>query len=168
MQEGRMRVLVATLACAALFAGVASATATGDARSPRGPKILLLSYGEAPGEMAPTRRLEEYSRHTKSVRFSTTFKGERVTVPGVYRPFTTATDIHGRKAKHPWAPDRHKGGSHLISLVHRSLYQRGVAKVRVLARGHGDTDFVKFQIDLASDDCIEDPPLYPIDCGIPA
>ena len=38
----------------------------------------------------------------------------------------------------------------------------------VRARGNGRADVVPFRIDLMSDECVLDPPLYPISCEVPA
>ncbi len=138
------------------------------ARPMRTPSLVQLTYGEAPGQQGPDRVLEAFARRTDSVKFHTAFKHQRVSSPGRYDANVTDTDIHGNGAKHPWKPDRRRHGSRLISLVHRSLNQRGFANVTVRASHEGTgTDVVRFQISLASADCTLDPPLYPIDCTVP-
>jgi hypothetical protein len=101
---------------------------------------------------------------TAELRFGTFYNGHRAGAPGKYRPHITDTDLHGRRAKHPWVPDRDRGGRRLIRLVHRSLRHRGRAKVRVHARGGGLVDFVPVRIDLS--ECTSDPPLFPVSCEI--
>jgi hypothetical protein len=160
-QGGRLG--VALLVALALF--WAAALPVG-ARPARVAKVIQLSYGETPGQQGPNRTLEAFSRRTDSLKFTTAFKHEQVRVPGRYDPDVTDTDIDGRRAKHPWKPNRRQGGSHLISLVHRSLSQRGFARVTISARHErAGTAIVQVTIDLA--DCTLDPPRYPISCEIP-
>ena len=148
---------------------LASLATSASARPVRTATVVQLSYGETPGQDGPDRVLEAFSRRTDSLKFHTTFKGEDVTSPGRYDPNVTDTDIHGNRAKHPWKPNRRLRGSRLISLVHRSLSQRGFARVTVRATNNRTgTDIVQVEIDLSSTDCTLDPPLYPISCEVPA
>jgi hypothetical protein len=148
---------------------LASLATSAPARPARTATVIQLSYGETPGQDGPDRVLEAFSRRTDSLKFHTTFKGEHVTSPGRYDPNVTDTDIHGNRAKHPWKPNRRLRGSRLISLVHRSLNQRGFARVTVRATNkRTGTDIVQVEIDLSSSDCTLDPPLYPISCEVPA
>ena len=163
----RRRALLTGLLAAGLVALALLPSAL--ARPPRTPSLLQLTYSEAPGQQGPDRVLEAFARRTDSVRFHTAFKHQRVSTLGRYDPNVTDTDIHGNRAKHPWKPNRRRAGSRLISLVHRSLNQRGFANVSVRAsHERTGTDLVRFQISLASADCALDPPLYPIDCTVPA
>jgi hypothetical protein len=131
--------------------------------------MVQLSYSEAPGQQGPDRSLEAFVRRADSLKFHTAFKHEHVTSPGRYDPDVTDTDIHGNRAKHPWKPDRRRRGSRLISLVHRSLNQRGFANVTVRVGNEMTGTFItRIRIDLSSADCTLDPPLYPIDCTVPA
>jgi hypothetical protein len=134
-----------------------------DAQRSRRPNVVQLSYGET--AEGPDRRLEAFSRHTTAVRFTAVYRGRRANAPGRYHSEITDTDLHGG-ASHPWVPDRDRGGSRVIGFVHRSLETRGVAKVRVHARNGDRVDLVRVRIDLSSKDCIQDPPLYPVDCEI--
>jgi hypothetical protein len=163
-----MRNVLVTALLAGLTTLVAVVAPSSGAPAAKPPKLLQLSYDEAPGSDGPDRVLDAFSRRTESVRFHMIFKGDTFNVPGKYDPNVTDTDIHGNRAKHPWKPDRKHGGSQFISLVHRSLQQRGVARVTVRARGNGQVDVVRFRIDLMSDECVLDPPLYPISCEVPA
>ena len=108
------------------------------ARPARTASVIQLSYSEAPGQQGPNRVLEAFARRTDSLKFHTAFKHQRVTSPGRYDPNVTDTDIHGNRAKHPWKPNRRVRGSRLISLVHRSLNQRGFANVTVRASNTPD------------------------------
>ena len=98
------------------------------------------------------------------MHFATTYKGEKASAPGKYNSKVTDTDIHGRKARHPWEPDRKKGGGDVVRLVHEALHQRGVAEVRLRARKSGEVDKARVRID--RDKCASDPPLYPLDCEV--
>src|SRR4051812_8649405 len=126
--SNRQRKLLMTMLLAGLLL-LATVVSTAGARGSKPPKLIQLSYSETPGADGPDRVLEAFSRRTESVRFHMLFKGDAVNVPGKYDPKVTDTDISGNRAKHPWKPDRKHGGSQFISLVHRSLQQRGVARV---------------------------------------
>ncbi len=162
----RRRTLLAGLLAGGLLALAFLPSAL--ARPMRTPSLVQVTYSEAPGQQGPDRVLEAFARRTDSVKFHTAFKHRRVSSPGRYDPNVTDTDLRGNRAKHPWKPNRRRGGSRLISLVHRSLNQRGFANVTVRAsHERTGTDTVRFQISLASADCTLDPPLYPIDCTVP-
>jgi hypothetical protein len=150
------------------FAAFVMAVPSAVARPAQLPFVVQLSYSEAPGQQGPDRALEAFARRTDSLKFHTAFKHQRITVPGRYDPKVTDTDIRGPRAKHPWRPNRRQRGSRLISLVHRSLHQRGFARVTVRASNDRAGTFItRPVINLASPDCTLDPPLYPIDCTVP-
>ena len=150
---------MAAVACLAVW-GVAS---VGAHRGDRAPNIIQLSYGESKDQGAD-RRLEAFARHTRGMHFATTYRGEKASAPGKYNSSVTDTDIHGRKARHPWEPDRKKGGQDVVRLVHEALHQRGVAEVRLRARKSGEVDKALVRID--RDKCASDPPSFPLDCEV--
>jgi hypothetical protein len=161
----RVRFAAAIVVASGLVAGAASYPApSGGQRSHSPPRVIQLSYGETPGQSGPDRVLEAFARHTDSLRFGTFYNGHRASAPGKYRPDITDTDLHGRRAKHPWVPDRDRGGRRLVRLVHRSLRHRGRAKIRIHARSGDLVDFVRVRINLSK--CTSDPPLYPVSCEI--
>jgi len=152
------------IACGALAGAAVYPAPSGAQLADAPPRVIQLSYGETPGQFGPDRVLEAFSRHTDGLRFSISYKGHRAGAPGNYRPDITDTDIHGRRAKHPWVPDRDRGGRRVVRLAHRSLRHRGRAKVKVHARSGVLVDVVRVRIDLSR--CTSDPPLYPISCEI--
>ena len=143
---------------------LASQSSAGASRGKGSPNIIQLSYSESSGDQGADRRLLAFARHTHGMHFATTYKGEKARAPGKYRSSITDTDIHGRKARHPWEPDRKKGGGDVVRLVHESLHQRGFAEVRLRARKSGEVDKARMRIDLSR--CSQDPPLYPVDCEV--
>lgn len=149
---------------AAVALGILSAPLAGASRAKGAPNIIQLSYSESSGDQGADRRLLAFARRTHGMHFATTYKGEKASAPGKYRSEITDTDIHGRKAKHPWEPDRKHGGGDVVRLVHDSLHQRGFAVVRLRARKSGEVDKARVRIDLSR--CSQDPPLYPVDCEV--
>ena len=142
---------------------VASQSSGGAIRAKGSPDIIQLSYSES-SDQGADRRLETFARRTHAMHFATTYKGEKARAPGKYNSNVTDTDIHGRKARHPWEPDRKKGGADVVRLVHEALHQRGVAEVRLRARKSGEVDKARVRIDRHK--CASDPPLYPLDCEV--
>ena len=160
--EGRLlRVVmsVAVVVCVAIW----GASTVGAHSRGHAPEIIQLSYGES-FDQGADRRLEVFARHTHGVHFATTYKGEKASAPGKYNSSVTDTDIHGRKARHPWEPDRKQGGGDVVRLVHEALHQRGVAEVRLRARKSGEVDKARVRID--RDKCSSDPPAFPLDCEV--
>jgi hypothetical protein len=156
---------LAALLCGAGVASgaVASQSSGGASRAKGSPKIIQLSYIET-SDQGADRRLQAFARHTHGMHFATSYKGEKAKAPGKYNSHVTDTDIHGRRARHPWEPDRKQGGGDVIRLVHQALHQRGVAEVRLRARKSGEVDKARVRID--RDKCASDPPLYPLDCEV--
>src|SRR4051812_43835520 len=124
--QGRLLVMVTSLLVGVGVAAGAAVTASADRANHR-PEVIQLSYGES-SDQGADRRLEAFARHTHGMHFATTYKGEKASAPGKYNSHVTDTDIHGRKARHPWEPDREKGGGDVVRLVHEALHQRGVAE----------------------------------------
>jgi hypothetical protein len=151
--------VAALVICMAIW-GVST---SGAHRGGHAPDVIQLSYSES-SDQGADRRLEVFARHTHGMHFATAYKGEKASAPGKYNSTVTDTDIHGRKARHPWEPDRKKGGGDAVRLVHEALHQPGVAKVRLRARKSGEVDKVRVRID--RDKCASDPPLYPLDCEV--
>jgi hypothetical protein len=149
---------------AVVAVGIVSAPLAGANRGKGSPDIIQLSYSESSGDQGADRRLEAFARHTHGMHFATTYKGQRASAPGKYDSNVTDTDLHGRKAKHPWEPDRKKGGGDVVRLLHKSLHERGFANVKLRARKSGEVDKARVRIDL--DRCSQDPPLYPVDCEV--
>jgi|SRR5215208_5103466 len=154
--------LALLVGCAFLVSAALGSTSA--SRGKGKPKVIQLSYSESSGDQGADRRLLAFARHTHGLHFATTYEGEKAKAPGKYRSNVTDTDIHGRKARHPWEPDRKKGGSDVVRLVHESLHQRGFAEVRLRARKSGEVDKERVRIDLSR--CSQDPPLYPVDCEV--
>jgi hypothetical protein len=163
-----MRVTEASVvALAVLVAGfsmAAGGVASAGAKRSNPPEIIQLSYSESSGDQGADRSLEAFARHTHGMHFATTYKGKKAGAPGRYRADITDTDIHGRKARHPWEPDRKQGGGDVVALVHKSLHHRGFADVRLRARKGGEGVAVRVRIKLKK--CASDPPLYPLDCEV--
>jgi hypothetical protein len=156
--------LAALLSGACVASGaVASQSSGGASRAKGSPNIIQLSYGES-SDQGADRRLEAFASHTHGMHFATTYMGKKASAPGKYNSHVTDTDIHGRKARHPWEPDRKKGGGDVVRLVHKALHGRGVARVRLRARKSGEVDKARVRID--RDKCASDPPLYPLTCEV--
>ena len=162
---GRTSVVGASLGAtlAVLAVGIASTPPAGASRAKGAPNIIQLSYSES-SDQGADRRLEAFAAHTHGMHFATSYKGENASAPGKYNSNVTDTDIHGRKAKHPWEPDRKKGGGDVVRLVHEALHHRGVAEVRLRARKSGEVDKARVRID--RDKCSSDPPTFPLDCEV--
>ena len=161
--EGRLvgvGVSVAVLVCV----GVWGATSVAADRADSTPNVIQLSYSETKGDTGADTFLGAFSRHTHAVHFYAQKNRIKSLAPGRYRSDITDTDIHGRKARHPWVPDRKEGGGGVISLVHHALHHSGAIKVRVRARRAGVVDDVRVRI--ARKHCTSDPPAYPLDCEV--
>jgi hypothetical protein len=149
---------------AVVAVGIVSAPFADASRGKRSPDIIQLSYSESSGDQGADRSLLAFARHTHGMHFVTTYKGVKAGAPAKYRSDITDTDIHGRKARHPWEPDRKDRGGDVVRLVHDSLHERGFAVVKLRARKGGELDKARVRIDL--DRCSQDPPLYPVDCEV--
>ncbi len=160
--DGRLLGVVASVVVVGCLA-IWGASTVGAQRGGHAPEVIQLSYGES-SDQGADRRLEAFARHTHGMHFATTYKGEKASAPGKYNSSVTDTDIHGRKARHPWEPDRKKGGGDVVRLVHEALHQRGVAEVRLRARKSGKVDKARVRID--RDKCSSDKPLFPLDCEV--
>jgi hypothetical protein len=135
------------------------------ARASHPPKVIQLSYEESDDGSSPHRALHAFVRYsTDAVNFATRYHGRRATAKARYRPNVTDTDIHGERARHPWALMRERGGRRVLRLIHKSLEHRGIAKVRTRARRDGFLDDVRTRIVLSK--CAQDPPLYPVSCEV--
>jgi hypothetical protein len=154
-------VSVAVLLCIGFW----GATSVDARRGDRAPNVIQLSYSETSGDTGADKFLGVFARHTHAVHFATTKHRVKARAPGRYRPDITDTDLHGRKARHPWTPDRKDGGSAVIGMVHQALKHRGYIAVRVRARNAGVVDDVKVHINRKRD-CTSDPPAYPLDCEV--
>jgi hypothetical protein len=159
--------MIAVAALLALAAEVTGAEAAG-APSERGsspPKVIQLTYEESDDGSTPHRALQAYVRHSPdSVSFATRYHGRRATGKTRYEPNITDTDIRGERAQHPWALIRKGGGKQVFRLIHTSLENRGIAKVRTRARRGGSVDNVRMRIVLS--ECAQDPPFYPLSCEV--
>ena len=128
------------------------------------PKVVQISYAESDDGSSPAKRLYAFVRRADVVRFATRYEGKRATAGTRYRPNITDTDLHGKDVRHPWSLVRKDGGRRVLRLVAKALDERGVAKVRVRARGAGGVDRVRVRVKLA--ECAQEPPLYPVDCEV--
>jgi hypothetical protein len=161
------RLIAPLVALVAASAAICAAAAFGapKERASHPPKIIQISYDESDDGSSPPRNLQAFVRYTThSVHFATSYHGRRATADGRYKPNVTDTDIHGEGARHPWAIVRDDAGRRLLRLIHRSLEQRGFARVHVRARHGGLLDDVKTRIVLS--ECAQDPPLYPVSCEV--
>jgi hypothetical protein len=156
--------LVALIVATAVTGGAAAAGA-GNERASHPPKVIQISYDESNDGSSPRRALYAFVRYSPdSVNFATRYHGRRATAKTRYRPNITDTDIRGEKARHPWALVREGGGRRVLRLIHKSLKQRGFAKVRTRARRDGLLDDVRTRIVLSK--CAQDPPFYPVSCEV--
>ena len=146
-------------------AGVAAAAAPPAERASHPPKVIQVSYDESNDGSSPRRSLFAFVRYsTHSVDFATRYRGRTARARARYRRNVTDTDIHGRRARHPWALVREGGGRRVLRLIHHSLKNRGFARVRTRARRGGLVDDVRVRIDVSK--CAQDPPLYPLSCEV--
>jgi hypothetical protein len=157
------------IAMAVIVASVAATqTPRGNAYEqggPRPPKVIQLSYREVNDGTRPPYRLEAYAYRTDSLRFASRYRGRTANAGSQYEPDSTDTDIKGKgEARHPWVLIHKGGGSTVLRLIRKSLNQRGVAKVRIRAKGDDLLDDLRLTIMLAK--CAQDPPIYPVDCEI--
>jgi hypothetical protein len=161
--EGRLLGVVASVAVVGAMA-LWGASSVGALPGDRPPDVIQLSYSETKGDIGPDNFLGVFARHTHRVRFAIQLHRIKARAPGRYRKDITDTDIHGRRARHPWVPDREEGGRGVISEVHRALHHRGHISLRVRARNAGMVDDVRIRINRKK--CTSDPPTYPLDCEV--
>ena len=149
-----------------LLVGIAvcGPASVGAHRGDRAPNVIQLSYSESSGDVGANRRLEAFARHTHGMHFATTYRGQKASAPGKYDSSVTDTDIHGRKARHPWEPDRKKGGGDVVRLVHEALHQRGVARCGC-APGRAARS-TRCGCESIGTSARPTPPLYPLDCEL--
>jgi hypothetical protein len=127
--------------------------------------VIQVSYDESNDGSSPRRALFAFVRYsTQSVDFATRYRGRSAKARTRYRPNVTDTDIHGRRARHPWALVREGGGRRVLRLIHNSLENRGFANVRARARRDGLLDDARVRIAVSR--CAQDPPLYPLSCEV--
>jgi hypothetical protein len=160
--EGRLigvGLSVTVLLCMGLWGAASVGARSGD----RSPKVIQLSYSETKGDVGADTFLGAFSRHTHAVHFSAQKRRIKSSAPGRYRSDITDTDIHGRRARHPWVPDRKEGGGGVINLVHHALHHSGAIKVRVRARKDGVVDDVRIRLN--RDKCTSTPAV-PLDCEV--
>jgi hypothetical protein len=160
--EGRLLGVVASVAVVVCMA-IWGAASVGASRADHSPDVIQLSYSETRGDVGADKFLGVFSRHTHAVHFSAQKRRVKSAAPGRYRPDITDTDIHGRKARHPWVPNRKEGGQGVIALVHHALHHSGAIKVRVRARKAGVVDDVRVR--LSRKHCTSTP-AYPLDCEV--
>jgi hypothetical protein len=163
--KGLLLSLVGSTAVVVVCMAIGGAASVGAGRAGHPPDVIQLSYSETSGDTGADKFLGVFARHTRAVHFATTKHRVKARAPGRYRPDITDTDLHGRKARHPWTPDRKEGGSAVIAMVHQALKHRGHIAVRVRARNAGVVDDVRVHINRKRD-CTSDPPAYPIDCEV--
>jgi hypothetical protein len=163
MQTGiATKIRAAALALAALGASLAVAS---PAHAAPGPELVQLSYDEAYDGSYPIRDLQAYAYRVDALRFTTHYDRERASAGSQYLDHVTDTNIHAHgEARHPWKLVRRDGGAAVITLIREQLSERGVAKVRVRARGDGGHLDRALVIDLS--ECASDPPIYPVSCEI--
>ena len=160
--------MVSVLALVAVFVFCALSGPSGaDAAGAKGPKLVQLYYAESDDGSSRPFALDAYLYRADAVRFTARYDGERASGVARYEDGVTDTNIHATgEARHPWELVRQDGGQDVIRLVRDSLAERGVAKVRVRARGDGRHLDVAVQIRLS--ECSLDPPFYPVSCEVEA
>ncbi len=152
-----------TLIALVLLGALGFATTAGAAA--KGPKLVQLDYSETDDGQSRPFALDAFLYRAEAVRFTTRYAGERATGEAKYLDHITDTNIHeSGEARHPWSLIRKGDGRKVIDLIDDSLAARGVAKVRVRARGNGRHEDVAVEIRLA--ECSQDPPFYPVGCEI--
>jgi hypothetical protein len=125
--------------------------------------VVQLSYSEVNDGSSPRYRLQGFARRTDSLTFRTRSRGKTATARSRYNKSITDTDLRG-DARHPFVLQRKGGGRRVLKLIRGALSERGVAKVRVRAKGEGGVDSVRLKIVLA--ECSQEPPFYPVDCEV--
>lgn len=156
----------APLALAAALLAIAAPAAAGPAPpTPDKPKLVQLYYAEVDDGSSPRYRLHGHARHTESLRFKVRYRGKAAAAGSRYDKSITETDLRG-EAKHPFVVRRDRGGRRALKLIRKALAKRGVAKVRVRARGEGGVDSARLRIVLSR--CSLEPPFYPVDCEVRA
>lgn len=107
--------------------------------------------------------MDGYAKWARSLTFTVRRKGKPITAGSRYNTHISDNDLHG-PAQHPFVLQRAGGGRRVMKTVRQGLNKRGVAKVRVRARGAGGVDSHLYEIVLA--ECAQDPPFYPLSCEI--
>jgi hypothetical protein len=155
--------LAASVAVSSISLTVAAPeTADASASEPRPPKVIQLSYREGHDGWGPDRGVKAWTRRTDSLTFRARYRGRQASVPA---RLTDTVDANlPRCCNQAWQPIRKEGGSRVTRLIHKSLEQRGVARVRTRARRDGLVDDHRWRIVLAQ--CAQEPPIYPVDCEI--
>jgi hypothetical protein len=150
---------------AAIGAGLAlMAAGAQPALAAPGPKLVQVTYEESNDAGEAPMDLAAHFKDADAVRFTTRYDGERASGEARYIENISDTDLNG-EAQHPWSLVRKGDGKRVAKLVHESLFERGVAKVRIRARGDGEHYDGAVEISLAGD-CSQDPPLYPLTCQV--
>ncbi len=106
-----------------------------------------------------------YARRADSLRFKVRYRGRTASAGSRYDESITDTDLRG-DARHPFVIRRDRAGRRVLKLIRKALARRGVAKVRVRARGPGGADSERLRIALRR--CSIEPPFYPVDCEVRA
>ena len=142
----------------AMAAGLAAlAMAAQPAMAAKGPKLVQVCYAETSDGSSEPFDLEANGYNIDALRFTTRYGGERASGEAKLDN-STDTDLNG-EARHPWSLIRKGDGKQVIKLVHAQLFETGVAKVRIRARGDGDHLDQAVEIRLA--DCSQRPALLP-------
>jgi hypothetical protein len=144
---------------------VALAMAAPPAMAAGGPELVQVSYEESDDGSSAPFDLSAYGRGIDALRFTTRYDGRRAGGEARLDDSITDTDLNG-EARHPWKLIRRGEGKRVLKLVHDQLFETGVAKVRVRARGDGGRLDEAVEIQLA--ECSQDPPLYPVSCEVEA
>jgi hypothetical protein len=126
-------------------------------RSPRPPKLVDLIYGEWYGGIdgGPRFYLKATTQRASSTTFTARHRGRSSTARGVLN--------ETRRKRELWKVTRKPAGRRVIRKIRRSFAEKGVARIRIVARGKGGYARRWVRFELA--DCTRDAtPSYPVTC----
>lgn len=148
-----------------VLVALAMAIAAQPAVAADGPSLVQVSYEESDDGSSPPFNLSAYGKKIDALRFTTRYGGERASGEAKFNGSITDTDLNG-EASHPWSLIRKGEGKRVIKLVHKQLFETGVAKVRIRARGDGE--HLDQTVEIRLSECSQDPPFYPVSCEVEA
>jgi hypothetical protein len=147
-----------------VLVALAMAIAAQPAAAASGPNLVQVSYAESDDGSSPPFDLSANGKGIDALRFTTRYGGERASGESKLDN-AVDTDLNG-EARHPWSLIRKGDGKRVIKLVHKQLFETGVAKVRIRARGDGE--HLDQTVEIRLSECSQDPPFYPVSCEVEA